>query len=186
MGVSDRNNIWSYRERSEVTWTQEEPTREEWMHDEPTFPETPDALRAWLRDSEEGNDLLRVAAKDFLEDTCRRCERRQPYPRVLAVARRLGPRLGVEVFYEEGVTVRCEELLGSQDNKAMEILCEDLLRAQLPKSWKHLVDCRSDSRVFTGLTAGRQIESLETLWILKELKLCKPEQPALVRRLARG
>ena len=137
---------------------------------QPTFPKTLAALRVWLRDTTKGRKLLRVAAKDFLENACRRCERRRPYPRVLTVARRLGPRLGVEVYYEEGVTVRCEELLDSKDDTAMEILCEDLLRAQLPKSWKHLVDCRSDSQVFTGLTAGQQIESLETLWILQELK----------------
>ena len=153
-----------------MEWTQEEPTQEEWMHDEPTFPETPDALRAWLQDTDEGRELLRVAANDFLESACRRCERSQPYPRVLAVARRLGAKPGVEVYYEKGVTVRCEELLDSKDDPATEILCDDLLRAQLPRSWKHLVDCRSDSQVFTAVYAGRCIESRETLRILKELR----------------
>ena len=137
--------------------------------EKPTFPATLAALRAWLRDTEEGRELLRETAKDVLENACRRCERRRPYPRVLAVARRLGAKPGVEVYYEEGISVRCEELMDSKDDPATEILCEDLLREQLPRSWKHLVDCRSDSQVFTGLTAERCIESLETLRIIKEL-----------------
>jgi len=45
-----------------------------------------------------------------------------------------------------------------------------LLRAQLPKFWKHLVDCRCESMVFTGLTAERRLESVETLRLLSELE----------------
>lgn len=139
------------------------------MPESQIFPTTLAALRAWLTDSDVGRELLRETTKDFLENKCRECERLRPYPKVLAVVRRLGCKPGIEVFYEEGVTVRCEELLDSQDDKAMEILCEDLLRA-LPRSWKHLPDCRSDSQVFTGLTVDRQIESVETLRILDELR----------------
>jgi len=87
--------------------------------------------------------------------------------------RRLGRYPGVEVYREKGVNVWLEELVDSQDDPAIERLVDDLLVAQLPRNWKHLVDCRSDSIVFTGLTAERQMESLITLELLRELKAWK-------------
>lgn len=118
-------------------------------------------LRAWLRDTEAGRELVRDATEGFLESECRTCQKRRPYPKVLVVVRRLGRHPGVEVFHEKGVTVRLEELVDSEDDKAMEILVEELLVHQLPRSWKTLVTCRSDSQVFTGLTAERKLRMVE-------------------------
>ena len=135
-----------------------------------TIPRYPGPLRRWLRDTVAGQTIVQEVAKDVLEKACRNCERLRPYPRVLVVVRRLGRHPGVEVYREKGITVRLEELVDSQDDAGLERLVENLLRAQLPRSWKHLVDCRSESMVFTELTATRRIESLETLKLLRELK----------------
>jgi hypothetical protein len=141
-----------------------------------TFPKNLAALRAWLRDTEAGRELLREAAKDVLENECRKCQRLRPYPKVLAVVRRLGFKPGVEIFHEKGVTVRCEELVDSKGESALEILCEDLLVAQLPKAWKHLPDCRSDSRVFRGLTVDQEIESRQTLYYIRAVEAMRHER----------
>ena len=128
---------------------------------EPSFPLNPDRLLIWLRDTDAGRAVVRKAASGFLEEECRKCQRVRPYPKVLVVVRRLGCKPGVEVFYERGVTIKCIELVDSEGDPAMEILVEELLVHQLPKSWKPLVTCRSDSEVFTGLTAERQLRFLE-------------------------
>lgn len=137
---------------------------------EPSFPLNPGQLLAWLRDTDVGRQLVREAASGFLEEECRKCQRLRPYPKVLAVVRRLGLKPGVEVFHERGVTVKCIELVDSQDDlelvdsqddPAIEILVEQLLVHQLSRSWKPLVECRSDSQVFTGLTAERKLGMIE-------------------------
>jgi len=74
------------------------------------------------------------------------------------------------VYYEPGILVRLEELVDSGDDAATERLADELLLAQLPKSWTHLIACRHDAIAFTGLSAERRIESLKTLLILKELE----------------
>ena len=128
---------------------------------EPSFPRTPGQLLVWLRDTDRGRALIREAASGFLEEACRKCQRVRPYPKVLVVVRRLGFRPGAEVFYEKGVTVKCVELVDSEGDPATEILVEKLLIQQLPKPWKPLVACRSDSQVFTGLTAERKLRFFE-------------------------
>ena len=159
-GESDRKKTWKYRKRCAMAW----------KHESKTFPRTAGQLRRWLRDTVPGRTLVKELAKDFLEKECRRCERRRPYPRVLVVIRRLGYKPGAEVFYEKGITVRLEELVDSQGDASIELLVEKLLLAQLPRSWKHLPNCRSESMVFSGLTATRRIESLEILKLIRELK----------------
>ena len=136
----------------------------------PYIPRKLSSLRKWLIGSKDGSKVLRQAAMELLEEECRKCERRGPIPRVLVVVRRLGPLPGVEVYREQGVQVRLEELVDSCDDAALERLVDELLRAQLPKFWKHLVDCRCESMVFTGLTAERRLESVETLRLLNELE----------------
>ena len=139
----------------------------------PWIPRTLARLRVWLAGSEDGQRLVRECSAKFFEEKCRACEKGIPVPRVLVVVRRLGRYPGVEVYREKGVNVWLEELVDSQDDPAIERLVDDLLVAQLPRNWKHLVDCRSDSIVFTGLTAERQMESLITLELLRELKAWK-------------
>ena len=136
----------------------------------PPIPRTLGRLRAWLRDTVAGREILKDAAIGLLEEECRKCERRGPVPRVLVVVRRLGPLPGVEVYREPGVHLRMEELVDSCDDAAVERLVDDLLRAQLPKYWKHLVDCRCESMVFSGLTATRRMDALEVLRLLNELE----------------
>lgn len=138
---------------------------------EPTFPRTARQLRAWLRDTIIGRQLFRELAKDVLENECRKCQRIRPYSKVLVVARRLGPVPGVEVFREKGVTVRLEQLIDTQDDKVIEILAEELLEAQLPRSWKHLPHCRSDEMCWRGWNATQQLKvwgDLEELRIYRE------------------
>lgn len=133
---------------------------------------------AWLRDTKRGQTILRKASeklveqavKERLEAECRTCQQLGSPPKVLVVVRRLGGWPGVEVFWEPGVMVRCEELVDSENDAELEVLCETLLRLQLPKPWKHLVDCRSDSMVFWGLSAEGRLEALDTLRVLREYK----------------
>ncbi len=141
--------------------------------DIPTFPGTAIQLRAWLRDTIVGRQMFRELAKDVLEEECRKCQRLRPYPKVLIVARRLRPRIrrrlyGIEVFRERGVTVRVEELIDEHDDATVEILAQELLEAQLPRPWRHLPHCRSESDCFRGLTAQRR---LKTLGDLEELRI---------------
>ncbi len=144
-----------------------------------TIPRSAGQLRAWLRDTETGHEILKEASRGFLEDECRKCQKLRPYPKVLVVVRRLGTRPGVEVFYEKGVSVRLEELVDSKDDKELEILVETLLVDQLPKSWKTLPDSpgyRRDSMVFTGLSAITQFVHSEDLKLIRELQEFKRDQ----------
>ena len=139
-----------------------------WLWDEDV-----EHLYGWLRDTDQGKAIIRELAPGFLEEACRKCQRLRPYSKVLAVVRLLGCRPGVEVFYERGVTVKCIELVDSQDDPATEILVEELLEHQLPRLWKPLVQCRSDSQVFTGLTAEWKLQMIEVrdwLHLMTEFK----------------
>ena len=142
------------------------------MSDKPMFPRTARQLRAWLRDTTIGRQLFRELAKDVLEEECRKCQRIRPYPKVLVVVRRLGTLPCVEVFREKGVTVRLEELVDTHEDAIIEILgtelTEKLLVAQLPKPWRHLPYCKSESRCFHGITAERR---LKVLGDLEELRI---------------
>src|SRR3972149_2088386 len=129
-----------------------------WWTRGPTLPKTLGQLSVWLRDTDAGREILRRCYEQALEEKCSACEKGIPIPRVLVVLRRLGHYPGVEVYRETGVNLRLEELVDSEDDPAVELLIDDLLRAQLPQNWKHMVDCRCDSIVFTGLTAGRRID----------------------------
>ena len=77
------------------------------------LPRTRGQLRAWLRGSQLGRSLLRELVEDVFEERCRACERGMitPRPKVLVVARRLGPLPGVEVYAERRAHVRLEELV---------------------------------------------------------------------------
>ena len=139
----------------------------------PTLPRTMAQLRGWLRDTEAGQKIIRELTSGSLEDECRKCQRVRPYPKVLAVVRRLGFKPGVEVFHERGVAVKCIELVDSEGDPATEILVEELLEHQLPRSWKPLVGRRSVSEVFTGLTVERKLEMAELrdwLYLMAEFK----------------
>ena len=144
-----------------------------WFSRRPTFPTTIRQLKAWLRDTTVGRALMVLLTSEALENKCRACENPQlaTKPRVLVVVRRLGLHPGVEVYYENGVNVRLEELVDTKDDAAVEALADELLAVQLPRYWQHLqTSCRSQSMVFTGLTAERRTRSLEELRILRELK----------------
>ncbi len=141
------------------------------ISDKTTCPRTAIQLRAWLRDTITGRQLFRELAKDVLEGECRKCQLIRPYPKALVVVRRLGPLPGVEVFREKGITVRLEELVDTRDDRVIEILAEELLEAQLPRPWKHLPHCRSESRCFHGVTAEQRLQALgdmEELRIYRE------------------
>ncbi len=132
-------------------------------------------VRAWLRDTDTGRKILREAAKGFLGDTCRNCQRLRPYPRVLVVLKRFGGigYVGAEVFHEPGTTVRIEEMIGidalpCRDRTRLDALLEDLLYAQLPRSWKHLTRCRSVEGVYRGITAERRIKGLIEMGLIRE------------------
>ena len=145
----------------------------------PYIPRTLANLRQWLRDTNAGRELVRDATKGLLENECRACQNLVRCPKVLVVARRLGRFAGAEVYHEPGVQVRMEELVDSCDDKAIERLTDELLLAQLSKRWKHLVSCRRDSIAFTGLSAARRIESLETSRVLRELEAEQAESNRL-------
>jgi len=155
MGESDRlNTTWRLRRKSiEMARTS----------DKPTFPRSPRQLRAWLRDTDVGRRLFLELAKEALENECQQCQLIRGYPKVLIVVRRLGSLPGVEVYREKGVTIRLEELVDTRDDKDIEILAEELLEAQLPRQWKHMPHCRSESKCFHGVTAGRLLQTLHDL-----------------------
>jgi len=139
--------------------------------DKPTIPREKHPIRAWLKGTVAGRELLAELTEKYLENKCRAC--RSPYrrsPKVLVVARRLGHLPGVDVFSEPKVTVRLEELVDTYDDPVIECLGDELLVAQLPKTWKHLPGCRRHNTVFRGLTAERRLEALEMLRTLRELK----------------
>lgn len=134
------------------------------------FPRTPLQLRAWLRDTETGRYLARQAARNILEEACRKCQKIRPYPRVLVVVRRLGPKPGVEVYSEKGVTIMTHELVDTHDDPASEVLAEELLALQVPKSWRFLLGMKPESRVFTGLEAEATIRAIQTMRTIRELR----------------
>ena len=142
-------------------------------HKGPRWPRSRGQMCAWLRDTDTGREILREAADSILEDACRKCHTVGPVPKVLVVARRLGRMPGVEVYHEKGVSVRLEELIDTRDDATTEILAEELLRLQLPRPWRHLLECRSQSEVFRGLAPDRVADGILTRRWLRELAEAK-------------
>ncbi len=140
-----------------------------WGSNKPTFPRSLAALRKWLQDTDEGREVLTDAAKDFLESECRKCERRRPYPKVLVVGHIDDGKPCVEVYWEEGITVKTVELVNTEFGDVS--LAEELLRAQLPASWKHMLDTgrRSEMMTLKGLTVTSRINCLVKLGIIREI-----------------
>jgi len=139
------------------------------MHEKQRIPQTLGRLRAWIRDTEAGREILREATSGLLEQKCRECqEATRRRPRVLVVARRLGRYAGVEVYAERGVTVRLEELIESHDDPAIERLLDDLLHWQLPKSWRPVLMRVPDRLAFMGVTADQRLETLENAAMFRD------------------
>lgn len=137
-----------------------------------SFPRTVRQLRAWLRDTPTGQQLVRELASQALERECRICERARPYPKVLVVTRQVGDLACVQVAAEKGVSVRVAELVDvPEDDPVIWQFAEDLLIAQLPRAWRHLgVKLMGGGvTVIKGLPAERRFRALSELRTLREL-----------------
>jgi len=140
------------------------------------FPRTPSDLARWLRQTQEGRSTFLKVAQGFLDEKCRQCEQALiTPPKVLVVVRRLGPLHGVEVFAERGVTVRLEELVDTHDDPVIERLADELLIVKLPRPWRHLPRGRSKSMAFSGWTAEQELQAIDMLRTLEELKQWRAE-----------
>jgi hypothetical protein len=126
---------------------------------------TPNALKAWFRDTEEGRMIIQPLLKGSVEAHCRVCQTMPVKPRVLAVLRRLGRFPGVEIYSERGANVKIVELPDFPDDLAM----EELLESYLPRPWKHMayVPMRDvQSGVFRGISIENALEFEEALrWV---------------------
>lgn len=131
------------------------------------FPSTPGTLRAWLRDTTDGQAIFAGLAEDFLERKCRACQNIRPYPKVLVVLRRIGDKPGAEVYAEEGVNLRFLELPDIPDTDAEYAkMTEELIELKLPKNWRPLVQLperRIHREVFRGVGIGEALDNLITL-----------------------
>lgn len=137
------------------------------------LPRTVNALRAWLRGSEEGQTLFRELASGFLEEKCRACQQIRPSRKVLVVLRRLGCFPGAEVYAETGVHVRVLELPDVPDDGPFTEWTERLMELDLPKSWKHIlwVPERQVKRdVFRGVTVEKALRFHEELMLIRALR----------------
>lgn len=147
-----------------------------------TLPRTLRGLRPWLTQTDEGRALLASLTDECLEERCRACQEGWlAIPRVLVVLRRLGRYPGAEVYQTNGVTVRLEELVDTQDDAELERLADELLEVQLPRTWQSVAQYgRRKSMVFTSLSAERRIRSLEELETIRELKECLSRNVSVV------
>ncbi len=129
-------------------------------------------MKAWLRDSNDGRALLAGLTARTIEEKCRRCEgNARPFPKALVVLRRLGRYTGAEVFADEGISVRVEELIDTRDDPAIERLALELLWAQLPRGWRGFSECSPRySGVFVGLSATDLLRTQERLAWLRAVK----------------
>ena len=145
------------------------------------FPRTIRQLRSWLKHTEDGQRFLDRLTKEALEKRCRQWQREhQPRPKVLIVLRRLGRYPGVEVYAEREVSILFHELVETENNPKLEILADEMLALQVPRSWRHLLpDYRFHDvslyqpvrgEVFRGLTIEYTLEALEELRTLRDLK----------------
>jgi len=126
-------------------------------HGSPDLPTTIKQLRAWLRDTTQGQGILAKATEKFLEARCRECQDIRPYPKVLVVMRRLGNHAGAEVYAEEGISLRFMELPDVPDDAEFGRLAEELIELKLPRNWRHMVQLpskRIQSEVFRGVSVA--------------------------------
>jgi len=142
-----------------------------------TLPGTQQAVRAWLKGTEQGRALLaRLTGEAFeeaLNAKCRACENIRPYPRVLIVLRRLGNYPGSEAYVDEGVSVRLVELPEISDRAEADGLVEEWIAERVPKSWRHLVRLparRIHSEVFRGVSLAETLRYGELLDDIKTIK----------------
>jgi len=143
------------------------------------FPSTPGTLRAWLRDTTDGQAIFAGLAEDFLERKCRACQNIRPYPKVLVVLRRIGDKPGAEVYAEEGVTIRFLELPDIPDTDAeFARMTEELIELKLPKNWRPMVQLpsgRIHAEVFRGVDVGKAYDNLIELGQVEALRERSPK-----------
>ncbi len=140
------------------------------------IPATQVAVRAWLKGSTEGRDLLhrmtQRLVEEAVEEKCRVCQQAHPYPRVLVVLRRLGNHPGVEVYSGPGVLVHIEELPDAPGTAACDLLLEQVLEIRLPKTWRWLLETRArriHSGVFRAVSLDEWLYYLERAEVFRGL-----------------
>ena len=136
------------------------------------MPRTMGALKAWLRDTDDGRALIDGLTAGAFEERCRRCQgNARPLPKALVVLRRLGRHTGADVFADKGIAVRIEELIDTRDDPVIEALADELLWTQVPQSWRHLLwRTPRESGVFRGLSATDLLRTQERLAWLRAVK----------------
>ena len=141
------------------------------------LPSTAQGLRSWLKGSTEGRALLRElteeAIEERLEAKCRACESIRPYPKVLVVLRRLGRFPGVEVYTEEGVSLRFLELPDIPATAKAEILAEEYIELMLSKNWRRLMDLparRIHRTLFRGISLTEWLRYAELGEAIEEIR----------------
>lgn len=147
------------------------------MKQKATLPQTALGLRAWLKGTVQGRELLGMLTKEAIEEAqeekCRACENIRPYPKVLVVLRRLGRFPGAQVYAEEGVTIRFLELPDVSAEGKIGILVEELIELRLPRNWRHLMDLSANRitiQVFRGMTLQESLQHTERAVALREIR----------------
>ncbi len=140
-----------------------------------TLPQNQAALRAWLRDTDEGRKILREATEEFLE-----CEiRNWRHPKVLVVGRLDAGQPFVEVYWEKGVAVKTVEMVDTDGTAASDLMVEGLLQRELPKLWRCLIDKEDANYVgghwstcmaLKGQAVDQALDLRLKAYILKEIR----------------